>query len=218
MKKLINFLILINITCFNVLHLEASSEIWFHSSGSYKSERYSENTQINEENISNLNIAWEHSTNQIREKTPIQSSPVYTGTKIVSLALNSIYALNPTNGELIWETFLDDHPFKLEGSAKGITFFNDINPKIYVPTNKGVAEINELNGKITNHFDTGASAMPPIIYEDNIIIATRWQGVKAYNRETKKILWHLETNKNGYQSHLRSHIKFYQLILLNKRF
>lgn len=189
-------------------YIDAASNDWVHSSGSYKSERYSKNIQITEQNIFDLSIAWSHSTKQIREKTPIQSPPIYTGTKIVSLALNSIYALNPDDGSVIWETFLDEQLFKLEGSAKGITFVKDDNPKVYVPTNMGIVEINEINGQITNHFDSGASALPPIIYKDKIVIATRWEGVKAYDRLTKKMLWHLETNKNNYQSHIWSGFSF----------
>jgi glucose dehydrogenase/mono/diheme cytochrome c family protein len=208
MKKIIKYLFFANITFVNISYINANSDEWSHSSGSYKSERYSKNTQITEQNISNLNIAWEYSTKQIRENTPIQASPIYTGTKIVSVALDSIYALNPDDGSIIWETFLDDQIFKLEGAAKGITFIMDDNPKVYVPTNMGIVEISELDGQITNHFNSGASALPPVIYQDKIVIATRWEGVKAYDKLTKQMLWHLETSKNNYQSHIWSGFSF----------
>ena len=86
MKLTIFFFSIISISLF------ASYE-WTHSAGDYNSQRYSKNIQINEENIQDLKVAWEFSSKETRNKTPIQSSPIFTGDKIVSLGLNKVFAL-----------------------------------------------------------------------------------------------------------------------------
>ena len=198
MKLTIFFFSIISISLF------ASYE-WTHSAGDYNSQRYSKNIQINEENIQDLKVAWEFSSKGTRNKTPIQSSPIFTGDKIVSLGLNKVFAVNPSDGSLIWETLIkDSFPFQLDTAAKGITYNSEKRKSIFVPTNQGIVEINEENGEILNHFYAGPTAVPPVVHGNKIIIATRWDGVKAYDLNNKMLLWQIETTKNGYSSHIWS--------------
>jgi outer membrane protein assembly factor BamB len=50
-----------------------------------------------------LKVAWKYSSGYVVRDNPVQSTPVYTGTKLVSVSLESVYALNPDDGSLIWE-------------------------------------------------------------------------------------------------------------------
>ena len=65
------------------------------------------------------------------------------------MSLKSVYALNPDDGSLIWEVVpYDTTKYQLEVFTRGITFNNEEVPKIFVPTDKGILEIDETNGKI----------------------------------------------------------------------
>lgn len=185
----------------------ASIASWFHSSGNYKSNKYSIDTQIKPQNIDDLNIAWQFSSGQT--KSIVQASPVYTGTKIVAITTNRVYAIEPVSGELIWEKYLDKgSPYKIDSNIKGITYKNLIRKSIYVPTTKGVLELNEADGSIINHYFSGSSALAPVLYNNKIIIATRRDGVKAFDVSSHELIWHLETKKNDYQSTIWSGFSF----------
>lgn len=187
----------------------ASSDEWHHSSGSYKAERYSTDDQINSRNIQDLRIAWKYYSDEVRVHSPIQSTPIYTGTKLISVSLNSVYALKPDSGSLIWKVDPSNTTeYEVGSFTKGITFTNEEDPKIFVPTNKGILEINETNGKIIGHFNSGVTALPPVIHKGKIIIATRWEGVKSFDLKTREKVWHIKTEKNNFQSHIWSGFSF----------
>lgn len=183
----------------------AFSATWPHSSGDYKSQRSSSSVQITEDNINKLEIAWEVSKGAIVSRSPIQASPIYTGSKIISLTNNSVYALNPIDGELIWETIIDEKfNYQIDPSAKGISSHEDQETSIYIPTTEGILILDENTGKILDHYFCGHTALPPIIHDNKMIVATRWSGVKAFDISTRNLLWNTEINKNGYQSHIWS--------------
>ena len=180
------------------------SSKWFHSSGDYKSNKYSNDSQITANNIKDLKMAWDFSNGLIKSNTIVQASPIYTGSKIISISMNSIYALNPKNGDLIWRVYIDENSeFQLDSAAKGISY-SPTKKSIFVPTNEGILELNESDGSKVTHYNSGASALPPILNKNKLIIATRWNGVKAFDINSKEIVWQFETNKNGYQSHIWS--------------
>ena len=187
---------------FCVSNLVYSSE-WNHSSGSYKSERYVSEDQINSKNIKDLEVTWKHSSGKVYEKMPVQSSPIYTGTKIISRSPKSVFALDPVNGSLIWEVQLEDVTM-----AKGITFSKEPQPKVFVPTRRGVLEIDELTGKVSGYFESGVTAVPPIIHNGKVIIASLEDGIKSFDLYSREQIWHLSLEKNEYKARVWSGFSF----------
>jgi quinoprotein glucose dehydrogenase len=96
------FLVLLLFTCFT---LEAKE--WIHSSGSYKAHRYFEGDQITPSNIDELERVWKFSSRKADEIQTVQSSPIYTGTQIISSSPRSIFAIDPISGALNWEIELE---------------------------------------------------------------------------------------------------------------
>ena len=188
-----------------------SSNEWHHSSGSYKSERYATDGQIDPSNIEYLKVAWKYSSGYVVRDNPVQSTPVYTGTKLVSVSLGSVYALNPDDGSLIWEVVPYDTTKNSLGVgvfSRGITFNNEEVPRIFVPTDKGILEIDETNGEIIGHYNSGGTLVPPVIHNGNIIIATRKDGIKSFDLNTREQVWHTKIEKNNYQPHIWSGFSF----------
>ena len=116
----------------------AQSKEWFHGPGTYMAQRYFDGNQINDSNIGDLEKVWEFSSGQIDERLTVQSSPVYTGTKIISTSPKSIFALDPKSGSLIWQVELD---YKI--NPRSITFASEPKRRVYVPSPKGILEIDD---------------------------------------------------------------------------
>ena len=201
------------ILLFCVSSLVYSTE-WNRSSGSYKSERHVSEDQINSKNIKDLEVIWKYSSGSPGH---IQSSPIYTGTKVISISPKSIFALDPVNGSLIWEVQLEDNIF----GVKGITFSKEPIPKIFVPKatgadklasmrqgGGGVLEIDELSGKILGYFDSGLTVVPPIIHDGKVIIATFEDGITAFDLYSREQIWHLSLEKNEVKSGVWSGFSF----------
>ena len=190
------------ILLFSISSLIFSNE-WNHSSGSYKSERYISENQINQDNIKDLQVIWEYSSGKVYKKMPVQSSPIYTGSRIISRSPKSVFALDPISGSLIWEAQLKDITM-----AKGITFSKEPAPRIFVPTVDGVLEIDEKSGKILGNFNSGGTAVPPIIHDGKVIIATLEDGIKSFDLNSREQIWHLSLEKNGYKARVWSGFSF----------
>jgi len=198
MKATTSFLFLL---LFSLYALEAKE--WNHSSGSYKSERYFAGDQITPYNVSDLEIAWRYTSGRIDERLTVQASPIFTGTKIISSSPQSLFALDPIDGTLIWSTYLD---YKI--NPRGITFNKQPNRRIYVPTQRGILELDEENGEIIGYFDSGASSVAPIITNEKIIIATYLDGIKAFDLNSQKKIWHISLEMNNYKASVWSGFSF----------
>jgi quinoprotein glucose dehydrogenase len=181
--------------------LEANE--WSHSSGSYKSERFYKGNQITPSNINDLVVAWKYSSGKIDERLTVQASPIFTGNKIISSSPQSLSALDPVNGNVIWTIDLD---YKI--NPRGITFINKPNRRIYVPTQRGILELNEENGAILGYFDSGATSVAPIITDKKIIIATYLDGIKAFDLNSKEQIWHTSLEMNNYKASVWSGFSF----------
>jgi len=173
--------------------LEANA--WSHSSGSYKSERFYEGNQITPSNVNDLVVAWKYSSGKIDERLTVQASPIFTGKKIISSSPQSLFALDPFDGSVIWTTDLD---YKI--NPRGITFINKPYRRVYVPTQRGILELDEENGAILGYFDSGATSVAPIITNEKIIIATYLDGIKSFDLDSKKQLWHISLEMNDYKA------------------
>ena len=192
------FLVLLLFTCFT---LEAKE--WIHSSGSYKAHRYFEGDQITPSNIDELERVWKFSSRKADEIQTVQSSPIYTGTQIISSSPRSIFAIDPISGALNWEIELE-----YTINPRGITFAANPSRRIFIPTQKGVLELDETDGSIIGYFKSGQTSLPPIIHKNNIIVATLHDGVKAFDLSSRELVWHLSLEMNDYKASIWSGFSF----------
>ena len=198
LKSITFFIFLILSTFFG---LEAKE--WNHSSGSYKSERFYAGDQITPSNVSNLEVAWKYSSGNIDERLTVQASPIFTGTKIISSSPKSLFALDPINGSVIWTL---DLGYKI--NPRGITFAKSPKRRIYVPTSRGILEVDEQNGVILGYFESGASSVAPIINNGKIIVASMHDGIKAFDLDSKEQIWHVSLEMNNYKASIWSGFSF----------
>jgi outer membrane protein assembly factor BamB/mono/diheme cytochrome c family protein len=193
------FLLSIFLTCFITQAKEST-----HGPGTYMAQRYFDGAQINASNINNLEKAWKFSPGKIDGWAAVQSSPIYTGTKIISTSPKSIFALDPYSGSLIWELDLN-----YGHNPRGITFTSNPNRRIYLPTpSRGVLEINEEDGEIIGYIGKGSVSVAPVINDKNIIIATRNDGIQSFNLTSKELVWHLNLETDGYKPTIWSGFSF----------
>jgi len=166
---------------------------WFHSSGNYEGHKHSIHKQINEKNISNLNIAWNFNSNKINDRNVVQTTPIYIDEKIITVDIyGGVYALNPKNGSEIWNIKLNP-----PAGRRGITATTGKSPKIYISTKKYVIELDARNGNILKKFKSGLSLLPPIIDENKLFVATLKNGVKAFDLNNTELLWEFSLKKNN---------------------
>lgn len=174
-----------------LLILLISSDVfanWTHSNGNFNSTNYSELSQVNKSNISNLQKAWIYNSGSFKIKDTVQATPIFTGKHlIISTTNGEIHAINPGNGKFVWKT-------KLAAPAGRRGFvFND--RKIFVPTRKGVVALDANTGEILKslgnqgYFGSDISLVPPIIFEEIIYIATLNNGVHSYNLKDGSKIW-----------------------------
>ena len=84
------------------------AEEWFTSSGNYNSLKYSKIKDINQNNLSDLEVAWIYKNGFVPDKNSYfrnnnQATPIFTGKYLISTSLDgSIIALDPTNGKEVW--------------------------------------------------------------------------------------------------------------------
>lgn len=192
------FVVLLLFTCFIV-----EAKEWNHSSGSYKAHRYFEGNQITPSNIDDLERVWKFSSRKADEILTVQSSPIYTGTQIISSSPRSIFAIDPVSGALNWEIEL-----KYTINPRGITFTANPSRRIFIPTQKGVLELDETNGSIIGYFKSGQTSLPPVIHKNNIIVATLHDGIKAFNLTSRELIWHLSFEMNDFKASIWSGFSF----------
>lgn len=167
---------------------------WETSSGDYSSTRLSKLDQINIDNIEDLDVEWIFNTQEFNKEASIQSSPIFTGKYLITVGIyGSIFALDPKNGKEVWRAKVPS-----PAGRRGITFSRQHN-LILVPTGKGVSILDADFGKLVKQIQCGPSLLQPILGENKVFIATLKDGVKAYDLESGKALWHNDLLKGNVQ-------------------
>ena len=170
----------------------ASNE-WLHSSGNFEAQRHSHLKQITKQNISELKKAWIFFSGKVDNRNVVQATPIFIDNKLIIVDIfGGVYALNPENGEIIWQK-----KFKPPVGRRGITSQKTNNSKIYISSKKSVLELDAKTGRTLNKFESGLSLLPPIIVNKKIYIATLKEGVKAFDIETAKEIWNYKLNKTN---------------------
>ena len=186
------------LTCFYFVFLSLNNTVyaddqWLHSSGNYQGHRYSDNKQINPQNIASLNKVWIFNSGKINTRNVVQATPIFIDNKLIIVDIyGGVYALNPENGKKIWYTKLNP-----PAGRRGITSTNGTTPKIYVSTKKSVVELNATTGEVLKTFKSGLSLLPPIINKNKIFIATLKNGVKSFDLITTELLWNYSLEFNN---------------------
>ncbi len=165
---------------------------WNYNNSHYKSEKFSSLDSIKPTNLTDLKPAWIFKSGFVTEtRNTVQSSPVFTGTSLVTVSLDgNLIAINPATGVEKWRIKLA----KPVG-RRGIVFKKLDRPTLFVPTRKGVFAINELTGTVDKSignngvFGTELSLFPPVITKNNVIVAHNWTGIKSYDLETGEKKW-----------------------------
>ena len=189
-----------NVFIFSALGIsvEIFADQWMRSTGNMESHRFAKDNQINSSNIKNLSKEFTLHFGKSYEDLTVQSSPIFCNDKLFLGGLDTIMAVNPSDGSLIWKLQLDT--FSL---SRGITIDEDCS-KIYRGTDEGMLQIDANSGKIIYIFNGIVSRQAPIIHRGNIFIASKENGVSSFNLESKKSNWKTPFEKNGYKARVWS--------------
>ena len=157
--------------------LENDSNNWFRGGGNNESTKSSPYSQINQKNISNLELAW-HFRSGIPSQ--VETNPIFTGKSLISSFDNYLYAINPESGKEIWKT-----AFETKIAKRGLTYFNGY---LYVPSNSGTYEVEASTGKIVRKFGTATSYLPPVL-TDNFLIVANFTSIQKWSLKNGTKTW-----------------------------
>ena len=189
-----------------------------------ESSSYSPLKEINKENVQQLKMAWIFNPNDtVKGSSGFGNSEcnpiVIDGIMYATSARHRLYAINSTNGKLIWSF----DPFNSEkggGINRGVTYWEDGNDKrILFTAGDNLFAVNAQTGKLITSFgDSGKVSMnvgirdnpklisvkptsPGIVYKDLLIIGNEVSElygaqpgyVRAYSIRTGKLEWTFHT-------------------------
>jgi len=165
---------------------------WHRSNGNHSSNRFSDLTQINLNNINKLDLVWKYKFDEI--KRDIQANPIVAENKIfLPTTGNKIIALNPENGKKIWERKINGMP-----ARRGLVYWNSNNneSRLFFCAKSQLISINSKNGNFIKDFGNRGTVklkkeckVAPVIINDNLVIATFEPAVEVYNLFSGKLLW-----------------------------
>ena len=178
------------------------SEQWSRSNGNNESHRYALDSQIKPSNVTELSKVFSFKLGHIYEDLTVQSSPIFTGNKLIINALDHVSAVDPENGQLIWQTEIDT--FSLN---RGLTFDNKTS-KIFRTTNRGVYEIDSNSGKVLYIYEDISSSVAPVVFKNNLLIATLDAGIVSFDIDSRKKNWQTSFEMNGYKARVWSGFSF----------
>jgi outer membrane protein assembly factor BamB len=173
---------------------------------------YSQDTQIDPSNIQNLAKAFSFNTGHTIEALGVQSSPIFMEDKLIVNAIENISAINPENGNLIWQFNLGslnemNNPWAYFTVNRGIVF-DELTSRVYRATNYGVLEIDGNSGELLHIYPDVDSSLAPIIHDNHLLIATADDGMVSFNLETKEKAWHTPFIKGGFRGRVWSGFSF----------
>ena len=188
------------------------AEDWSRSSGNNEAHMYSQDTQIDPSNIQNLAKAFSFNTGHTIEALGVQSSPIFMEDKLIVNAIENISAINPENGNLIWQFNLGslnemNNPWAYFTVNRGIVF-DELTSRVYRATNYGVLEIDGNSGELLHIYPDVDSSLAPIIHDNHLLIATADDGMVSFNLETKEKAWHTPFIKGGFRGRVWSGFSF----------
>src|SRR5665213_1382637 len=163
---------------------------WTRSHGDASSSRYSSLTQINRDNVGNLQVAWTYHSQD--GKANIQCNPVIAeGIMYAPTAGNYMVAVNAETGREIWR-------FKPSGqpAARGLIYWpgnSVLGPRVYFTSGDFLFALDAKTGSPAAGFGRSGKipsggVVAPAIYQ-NVIVVANWNLVLGYDIATGKQLW-----------------------------
>ena len=175
-----------------------NSDNWERSHGNDYSDRFSNLKLINKDNAQNLSVAWTFLADEMQD---IQANPVIVdGIIYTPVSGGYIAAINGSNGKLIWKS----SQYGMFAARRGLIYWpgkDDNASRIIFSNREKLISLNAKNGKEIKNFGskgkarTGLNVMTPVIYKENIIIATWDHAIEAYDLLNGKNKWKIKYKK-----------------------
>jgi len=166
---------------------------WHRSNQNNYSQRFSELSLINQNNVNNLKVAWIYKSND--GKGQIQSNPIIVENKIITPTPGHyVVAIDSKSGEEIWR-FKSKSKFPAQ---RGLVYWKGnerSNPGIFFSDQSGLYKLNVANGILDNSFGnegfikTNLSKTAPVIINDNLIISTFAPSIDIIDINNGKTKW-----------------------------
>ena len=189
LRFLISTLLLTGISC-----SQEESHDWPMRKADHASSSYSPLTQINKENVAQLELAWEYKTGDEKLYT-IECNPIIVdGILYATSPMLNAFALDAATGEEIWKFVpTDAGPTRRDGQRvnRGLTYWEHGEDKrLYYPAGTYLYAIHAQTGRFITSFGEGgridltqgldrdigntpvSSTSPPTIFEDIIIMCS----------------------------------------------
>ena len=164
---------------------------WLRSHGNHSSNKFSNLSQINLDNVNNLRLNWEFKFSKVGA---IPTNPIFfNGTIFLPSNDKSLIALNAKSGQKLWE-------YKTEGMAapRGLMISEEKIPKIYFCDQYNLISLMPKNGEPNYKFGNNGKVklkekchVTPVVIGKNIIIATFEPGLEVFDLKTGKLEWKL---------------------------
>ncbi len=196
---------------------------WAVCYGDKSDSHYSNLTEINKKNISQLALAWEYHTgdNVSDNRTQIQCNPIIVeGILYGTSPRIKVFALEASTGMLLWE--FDPYPSEkyAKNVNRGLTYWQDGNDKrILFTSGSGLFALNAETGELIKTFGNSGevslkeglgdkaemlyvvATSPGIVYHDLLIVGSRVSEnmdaapgfIRAFNIKTGKLEWVFNT-------------------------
>ena len=122
---------------------------WSHYGGPEDGSRYSALTQINKENVAQLEVAWTYRTGDATERSQIQCQPILVGDLLYGTTPKlNVFALNAATGEEVWRF----DPFTVlggenswAGTNRGVSYWEEGDDKrILFTAGSWLMAVNEI--------------------------------------------------------------------------
>ncbi|MDH4124707.1 MAG: PQQ-binding-like beta-propeller repeat protein [Gammaproteobacteria bacterium] len=190
---------------------ETAGRDWLHHQGDAGATRYSTLAQINVSNVTGLERAWTFHTQSGR----FAGAPMVIDSVMYFSAPNGVFALDAVTGEQIWKYEPPALPaadarsrFLSGGGAAGTALrgpmywpgSDQIRPRIYSTTSKGLAAIDAASGRLVPGFGDdgvipGLRPTSPAAFYENVLITQggveqgHGETVKGWDIVSGKLIW-----------------------------
>ena len=169
---------------------------WQSSPGGAAAHRHFSGDGITAATVGDLAPLWRFDSSQRVDFDTVQSTPVFTGDTIVTVTIaGDVVALDPASGEAIWRTSLAK-----PAGRRGIAYQPNAGGgggSLFVPSKDGVHMLDAATGKQTRLFRSGLSLLQPIPINGTLYVATRREGLKAFDIGSGDPVWHRPLDKGG---------------------
>ena len=156
--------------------------------------RFSSLNLINRNNIEKLKLAWVFNSRD--GKKGIQANPVvYESLVYMPTPGNHIVCLDGANGEEIWRYKAEKG---YQAAKRGLLVWKDKKNdilKLYFTNDDQLISLNAKTGKVIKSFGNngiikiGSSPIPPVIIDNQLVVATFRPSIESYDIESGKLNW-----------------------------